>query len=58
MLSHNTLVGHMKSNFALKTVPGVEWSIGELEALTPFEKDAYMILTNEYLRKRAEGMQK
>jgi hypothetical protein len=48
----------MKSNFALKSVPGIEWSIGELEELTPFEKDGYLFLTNEWLKKRVEGMNK
>ncbi|QIG69652.1 baseplate hub assembly catalyst [Rhizobium phage RHph_N34] len=58
MLSHSTLAGHLKSNFALKSVPGIEWSIGEIEELTPFEKDAYLFLTNEWLKKRLEGANK
>jgi hypothetical protein len=47
----------MKSILSMKLVPNMSWSVGELEDLTPFEKDAYMLMTQDHLKKLAEKQQ-
>ena len=55
MMSHGNLMSSMKTNIALKMIPDMNWSIDEIENLTPFEKEAYVYLITETLKERKKG---
>ena len=44
----------MKLNFALFHIH--KWSIGEIEEMTPFEREVYVFYLNNYIAKRNEKM--
>ena len=55
-LNHNTLQNYYSTVFAL--VQHHKYSISEVESLIPFERDIYLGMLNEYLRKVEEAKQK
>ena len=55
-LNHNTLQNYYSTVFAL--VQHHKYSISEVECLIPFERDIYLGMLNEYLRKVEEARQK
>jgi hypothetical protein len=54
MLSHASLVSHIKINFSMKLMKDMSWSVEELENMTPFERDAYLLLCRDHLKKLEE----
>lgn len=51
-MSHATLRSFYKEMFIMKI--DFNWNIDEINNLIPWEKEAYLIQTAEYVRKRAE----
>ena len=58
MLAYTNLGYILKMNMTLKTISGMQWSLDEFDNMTPFERDAYILMTSEFLKKRAEEMKK
>lgn len=58
MLSYTNLAVHMQTNLSFKNIPGMSWSIDEIESLTPFEKEMYLTLINEDLKAKRERQRK
>ena len=52
-MSHNTLHGYYNSIFSL--AQHHKYSIGEIEGLMPFERDLYMDMLIDHIRKMEEA---
>ena len=52
MLSHNTLANYYSTVFAL--VQHHKYSISEIENLIPYERDIYVSMLQEHLKKEKE----
>ena len=46
-LSHNNLINMVKTNFAM--IQHHKWSLTEIEAMMPWERDLYVGLLNEHI---------
>jgi hypothetical protein len=51
-LSHDTLVNHFKTNFAL--MQHFNYSLYDIETMMPWEREIYLVLLKEYLKEREE----
>ncbi|AKE44682.1 baseplate hub assembly catalyst [Sinorhizobium phage phiM9] len=56
MLSHATLVSHMKINFSMKLMRDMNWSVEELENMTPFERDVYLLMCQDHVKQMKAKM--
>jgi len=53
-LSHDTLVNHFKTNFAL--MQHFQYSLQDIEGMMPWEREVYLVLLEEHLKEREEQM--
>jgi len=53
-LSHDTLVNHFKTNFAL--MQHFQYSLQDIEHMMPWEREVYLVLLEEHLKEREEQM--
>ena len=54
-LSHDSLVNHFKLNFAL--MQHHNYSLAELENMIPWEREIYIALLQEHIRKENERLE-
>ena len=58
LMAYSNLAVHMKTNMSFKILPEMSWSIQEVESLSPFEREAYLILSKQYIEKLMEKRQR
>ena len=56
MLSHDSLGNYYKTNFAL--MQHHNYSLSELDEMMPWEREIYVGLLHEFLRKEKERLEK
>ena len=56
MLSHDSVVNYYKTNFGL--MQHHKYSLTELENMIPFEREIYVGLLSEYIKKENERIEK
>ena len=54
-LSHDSLVNHFKTNFALMQHHG--YSLTELDGMVPWEREIYIALLQDHIQKENERVQ-
>jgi hypothetical protein len=57
-MAYSSLAVHIKTNMSFKIAPHMSWSVSEVEALTPFERESYLILTKQFLDRLTEERRK
>lgn len=53
-LSHDTLVNHYQTNFAL--MQHFNYSLSDIDYMMPWEREIYLTLLNEHLKEREEEL--
>ena len=53
-LSHDNLVNHFKTNFAL--MQHFNYSLYDIEHMMPWEREIYLVLLEEHLKEQEERM--
>jgi len=54
-LSHDSLLNHYKTNFAM--MQHHKYSLTELDDMMPFEREIYIALLSEYVKKENERIE-
>lgn len=57
-MAYSSLATHVKTNMAFKLMPDMDWSISELESLSPLEREAYLGLARDFIEKVNEKRRK
>lgn len=55
-MSYNSLENYFRTNFML--MEEHKYSLTEIENMVPFERQIYVLLVNEYIKKKEEEMKK
>lgn len=55
-LSHDNLVSHFKTNFAL--MQHFKYSLHDIENMHPWEREVYLMLLEQHLEKEAQEQEK
>ena len=55
-MSYNSLENYFRTNFML--MEEHKYSLTEIENMMPFERQIYVLLVNEYIKKKEEEMKK
>ena len=55
-LSHDSLVNHYKTNFAM--IQHHRWSLTELNEMMPWEREIYVTLLSEWIKEENERIKK
>ena len=55
-MSYNSLENYFRTNFML--MEEHKYSLTEIENMMPFERQIYVLLVNEYIKKKEDEMKK
>ena len=55
-MSYNSLENYFRTNFML--MEEHKYSLTEIENMVPFERQIYVLLVNEYIKKKEDEMKK